>query len=576
MPVPSPARLALADLLPTRPSSVGGEIQPLAAVPPRPREASWKGPWDECKRALAAQLNAAEVEGWLRHLCLLALTRERIVLGGFPNALTAKHVRERHLCLLQTALQKHLAPWLGAPQNGGIRGKQGKPRTPRLEIQFCLGQPSSKPSPATRDGDQSLALERSAISPEGRLLEHRVQEDRQQLELRLEAKRAMPLADSPPSTWRQRAFHPHSAAERAWTCAQAVLARPGRHTPLVFVGPPGTGKTHLQEEIIRRWRENNPQRPRLQLHGQRFCSEVIEAFAKKRIEGLRKTIHSLGLLAIDELDFCTRSEAVQEELSRYIELLARRGGQTLVTMRGNPAQLKGLIPSLRARLESGIIVPLQTTLEHADRRALVQHCAASHGVELPEALVELIAQRVQSSPGALRGAVNSLLTQAGGEVARIDDAFASAVLAVYQGEATAPSEPAPSSSEPLLKAICAHFGVSLEGVLSRQRQQKLLLVRSVGIHLLRCLHARSYPEIGRLLGGRKHMTVLQNHRRFEKRLRNEPHTRRSLEIFCQQHGLALPSAETTPPLTQAARSTNLEDGLRGATEPLTTPQRQAI
>ena len=72
------------------------------------------------------------------------------------------------------------------------------------------------------------------------------------------------------------------------------------------------------------------------------------------------------------------------------------------------------------------------------------------------------------------------------------------------------------------------------------------------------------------------MTMPQNHRRFEKRLHNEPHTRRSLEIFCQQHGLALPSTETTPPLTQAARSTNLEDGLRSATEPLTTPRRQAI
>ena len=46
------------------------------------------------------------------------------------------------------------------------------------------------------------------------------------------------------------------------------------------------------------------------------------------------------------------------------------------------------------------------------------------------------------------------------------------------------------------------------------------------------------------------MTMPQNHRRFEKRLRNEPHTRRSREIFCQRD-LVLPSAETTPPLAQA-------------------------
>ena len=63
-----------------------------------------------------------------------------------------------------------------------------------------------------------------------------------------------------------------------------------------------------------------------------------------------------------------------------------------------------------------------------------------------------------------------------------------------------------------------HFGVDIDKVRGPQRPQTLARVRAVAAYVLRHATAMSYPEIGAMLGGRDHSTMIYACRRVEKAL----------------------------------------------------------
>lgn len=64
--------------------------------------------------------------------------------------------------------------------------------------------------------------------------------------------------------------------------------------------------------------------------------------------------------------------------------------------------------------------------------------------------------------------------------------------------------------------VCsAHYGVELADVLSARRTARLARARQVTMFLARQMTPKSLPEIGRILGGRDHTTVLHGARKIE-------------------------------------------------------------
>mgnify|MGYP000962783201 CR=1 FL=1 len=75
-----------------------------------------------------------------------------------------------------------------------------------------------------------------------------------------------------------------------------------------------------------------------------------------------------------------------------------------------------------------------------------------------------------------------------------------AVLTGYLGDA----EQAPV----ILDAVARHFGVTVEDLRSKARHKEIVAPRHLAMYLLREDARLSYPQIGQLLGGRDHSSVL--------------------------------------------------------------------
>lgn len=78
----------------------------------------------------------------------------------------------------------------------------------------------------------------------------------------------------------------------------------------------------------------------------------------------------------------------------------------------------------------------------------------------------------------------------------------------------------PSGTEPLIesiiRAVCLHYGVKKLGILSSCRTAAMVRPRQVICYLAKKLTLKSYPEIGRRIGGKDHTTVLHAVRKIER------------------------------------------------------------
>lgn len=74
----------------------------------------------------------------------------------------------------------------------------------------------------------------------------------------------------------------------------------------------------------------------------------------------------------------------------------------------------------------------------------------------------------------------------------------------------------------VIKAVAAHYGMTLDELLSQSRVVKLAWARQVAAYLARHLTLQSLPELGRRFGGRDHTTILHSARKVERLMAANP------------------------------------------------------
>lgn len=76
----------------------------------------------------------------------------------------------------------------------------------------------------------------------------------------------------------------------------------------------------------------------------------------------------------------------------------------------------------------------------------------------------------------------------------------------------------------LLTAVAAEHGVALDELVGHRRHASLVRARDHAAALLRWSTSLSYPELGRVLGGRDHTTVIESVKRHERAINGEKPT----------------------------------------------------
>lgn len=212
-------------------------------------------------------------------------------------------------------------------------------------------------------------------------------------------KRARDGAHPPPAPaplWRFAALVEGAGNRMALEAARGVAAEPGgRYNPLVIVGGAGAGKTHLLHalgnELAARFTP-----PVACLSAPEFTGELIEAIDRDAVGPWRTRYRRAAALLLDDVHLIADKDRTQEELFVLFNLLYESGRQMVFTSSVPLAELAGVEPRLRTRLEGGLVVTLPAP-DPEIRAAVVSRELSARVGTVDAELAELLAARPADS-----------------------------------------------------------------------------------------------------------------------------------------------------------------------------------
>jgi chromosomal replication initiator protein len=291
-----------------------------------------------------------------------------------------------------------------------------------------------------------------------------------------------------------------SSNRLAHAACVAVAENPARaYNPLFLYGGVGLGKTHLLHAIGNMAHAQGLQV--LYVSSEEFTNDLINAIRTHNTVSFRDRYRNIDVLLIDDIQFIAGKESTQEEFFHTFNTLHGQEKQIVITSDRSPKAMVTLEERLRSRFEWGLIVDIQPP-DLETRIAILRSKADRAGRKVPDAILEAIARQVQSNIRELEGSLTRVLAYA--------DLSGRPLSLELVDIALADLLPQRRTLEPrqVVAVVASAFGVTMEQMMGRDRSREVALPRQVAMYLLREEQSVSLPQIGEVLGGRDHTTVM--------------------------------------------------------------------
>jgi len=280
----------------------------------------------------------------------------------------------------------------------------------------------------------------------------------------------------------------------------AVAEKPARaYNPVFLYGGVGLGKTHLLHAIGNACHERGLNV--LYVSSEEFTNDMINAIRTHTNQAFREKYRSADVLLVDDIQFIAGKESTQEEFFHTFNTLHGQDKQIVVSSDRPPKSLVTLDERLRSRFEWGLTADIQPP-DSETRLAILRSKAERTGRNVPNEILEIIAERVQSNIRELEGALNRIIAFA--------DLSGTSLTSNLVEVALADLLPQHGDVQPeeVVNQVALYYKLSVDKLLSFDRSRDVARPRQVAMYLLREEAHMSYPQIGEVIGGRDHTTAM--------------------------------------------------------------------
>jgi chromosomal replication initiator protein len=312
----------------------------------------------------------------------------------------------------------------------------------------------------------------------------------------------------------------------AYSAATAVAESPGtQFNPLFIHGPSGLGKTHLLHSIGQKIAAADDSLRVLLTDGETFTHCYVNAIRDKKFDVFRRYFRTVDVWLVDDLQTIASKERTREEFFHTFNAFQQTRRQIVLASDKTPRELHAMDDRLRSRLEAGLIADIEPPAVET-RFAILQQFCRNHGWQVPDNLLYIIANAIQSNVRALEGAVTRLVVQASVFKCPIDLDLVQRVLTYFFIDLHGTQPKNLPSIPTIAQMVGDAYCVSLDALLSPRRDPRTALARQVTMYLARELSNESLKAIGQFLGGRDHTTVQRGVKRIEQAMQQDPELRK--------------------------------------------------
>ncbi len=304
----------------------------------------------------------------------------------------------------------------------------------------------------------------------------------------------------------------------AHAASLAVVENPGRaYNPLFIYGGVGLGKTHLLHALGHAAQQRNLSV--LYVSSEWFTNDLINAIRTQKTEEFRGKYRSSDLLLVDDIQFLVGKERTQEEFFHTFNTLHSAGKQIVISCDRPPKALVALEDRLRSRFGWGLIADVQPP-DYETRIAILRAKADGLSAWVPDEVLAYIARRVPSNIRELEGALNRVVAYANLMNVPLNPQTAQGAL---EGVLTSAPDLSP---ERIVAAVARHYNLSEEQLIGPSRARAVAVPRQLAMFLIREETGASLLQIGELLGGRDHTTVLHGCEKIGAQIETDEQLRR--------------------------------------------------
>jgi chromosomal replication initiator protein len=304
----------------------------------------------------------------------------------------------------------------------------------------------------------------------------------------------------------------------AHAAAKAVSKSPAdQYNPLFIYGDTGLGKTHLIQAIGHHILQERPYLKVLYIPTEQFINEFIYSIQTNTQQSFKIKYRNVDILIVDDIQFLEKKEETQNEFFFTFESLYENRKQIIISSDRPPKQIATLTDRLKSRFSRGGLTDIQTpNLE--TREAILRNKAAKEDIIISEEAYNYIARRITSNIRVLESALATLrmvydlynepinIKHVKEHLKHLFDEESNRKVTLYD----------------ILNKVSELYNISVEEIISKSRQSKIVMPRFAAMYLTRKLTDMTVSDIGKEFGDRDHSTVINAINKVEQEIINDP------------------------------------------------------
>ena len=230
---------------------------------------------------------------------------------------------------------------------------------------------------------------------------------------------------------------------------------------------------------------------------------MVEGIRNKSTDKVRSKYRKVKLLLIDDVQFIAGKATVQEEFFHTFNAIQREGGQIVMTSDRPPSEIAKLEERLRSRFGAGMIVDVGPA-DFELRAAIVLIKSKQKELAISMEDARLIAEHIEGLR-EIEGFLVRLSSEKDLHGEKINPELILKLLKINKHTDGSSKIVTPTE---VISAVSSYFNITPVAIRGEKRDRSIVWPRQILMYFLRNELKLPQEEVGRLVGGRDHSTVI--------------------------------------------------------------------
>ena len=300
----------------------------------------------------------------------------------------------------------------------------------------------------------------------------------------------------------------------AYVASKSVSEKPGIvYNPLFIYGGVGLGKTHLMQAVGNVMAAQG--KSVIYTSVEQFLNDFSRHLSNRTMDRFKDKYRKCDLLLIDDIQFLSGKNQIQEEFFHTFEALRNENKQIIITSDKHPKKIGGLEERLKSRFEWGLVADIQPPELETKIEIIKKKCEINR-VKLDKDVINYVATIIENNTREIEGILSKLNAYSQLMGVDINIEFARNVLKEQLTE-----KRNNITIDTIMEIVSKELNVKSSEIRSKSRNSNIVYARRIAIYLSRNLTPNSMPQLAHYFGMKDHTAVSHTMKKIQELMKND-------------------------------------------------------